>query len=1305
MAFFFSNEISDISSESLDYFKRPAAIIQVVTITFSVVCIIYYTLLVLNYWYINFTFPMTANVEDEETVFRRLLMLASRSETFNTLLSFNTCLVFSRCVMLMSRTAPDAAIFFNMIEEAKKPLLSFFLMCGVMLYGFTLSSFYLFAQSTSEFRKVEGAFLNILMMVMGSPNFDICVNGDIAMGMVFFFVFHVFNIVVLQLFLSTLIVGYDTAKGGVDDDMGAHADEYPLIRFLISCREWIKDSTSVISATAGSLRQVLFGSSSSGAIKINHEKIASLRDGRVSMPKVRMVVYEKKPQEAMETDAANTTIKDDVTLKVRKPRYRKGKMHYVVDTLKDDGPAKEAKVQEDFRLVKIIIQNLKTDSFRDPQKKEGAKYMDNPQAILEDLEKHLPVTLEFHGQVDFFTSQCVLFLTILTLLNFFVVWVARIPDTFEMVTMQTDVYETNTWYDFEPLTVVGMNDITYMEQVNSWLDASLVKAVFECTSTLSDYGTCREDTDVLYTRPEWTRAIQGFSGDNNEVIEEFGFNMSVSTPDALKGYSAAYIPWNYQANSVAQTTIQVLPLVKKWNVGVMSNNHVRMTLQFACYEENTDKRYKSGYRTKVGSVTYGVNCATSSCMKDILESGGTCLDKAGEPLDLSSFYGSDSGMEYKFAEDGTYKDLGGVSLGLGNTQEEARFFIQLLKEDNIMASAVSVVVETVTYNANYDLFTFSAAEFSLRETGQVNKNVNTVVFPLNIFSTGPNLGEWQLALSIVCLLYIITSMYFSIYFFYDFFIVQFAINSRLQQPMYMFPFEFFKDDWVNLVDSAYIIVNIVMLVYLSEYMFFQGHMKSDFSVWSWTRNEKDFDVDVGSYTVDEFSEFAHVAEVYSRFVSCAAVTTLFCTIRLTKFFNAVESLRLLVSTFITALIELLVMVTVLVFLMYGCTLLFYVQFAKENSNFATMLYSFIELFLFMVGQFDAYRELYEDFPVYFTCIFSIYQVGFFFIFSNVFVSVLVYQWGESRKDAQKSHENVQGHMRLMLCKNCLPRVHGAGDQKNKVKLDKEFWRESAALNWIDKVDDRGVIVVPPEDPKNADAVAVRDREEDTVKRANVTRKRFEQVFNMAHMEIASNLAKSSVDVTDPSSVDRGAGVGSGDGFPIDGGDDAGAAETQQQGGIQSNPVNEEKAKSIKLRVDRLMKKLNDKDNAEEVWLDALVTVLEDSDALQELQEFYMPPAMIRPKKTEDYGEFSKRRKRMGDRLHTFLLLLEEITKQKSYEFLKERAACKERVLKQQSLVLMEYLQNLNDQITKLDEEIADFEAKSSKMRQHVSPLL
>ena len=99
------------------------------------------------------------------------------------------------------------------------------------------------------------------------------------------------------------------------------------------------------------------------------------------------------------------------------------------------------------------------------------------------------------------------------------------------------------------------------------LDASLVKAVFECTSTLSDYGTCREDTDVLYTRPEWTRAIQGFSGDNNEVIEEFGFNMSVSTPDALKGYSGAYIPWNYQANSVAQTTIQVLPLVKKWNVG------------------------------------------------------------------------------------------------------------------------------------------------------------------------------------------------------------------------------------------------------------------------------------------------------------------------------------------------------------------------------------------------------------------------------------------------------------------------------------------------------------------------------------------------------------------------------------------------------------------------------------------------------------------------------------------------------------------------------------------------------------------
>ncbi|CAJ1345886.1 unnamed protein product [Effrenium voratum] len=97
--------------------------------------------------------------------------------------------------------------------------------------------------------------------------------------------------------------------------------------------------------------------------------------------------------------------------------------------------------------------------------------------------------------------------------------------------------------------------------------------------------------------------------------------------------------------------------------------------------------------------------------------------------------------------------------------------------------------------------------------------------------------------------------------------------------------------------------------------------------------------------------------------------------------------------------------------------------------------------------------------------------------------------------------------------------------------------------------------------------------------------------------------------------------------------------------------------------------------------------------------------MIQPKKAHEWQLFHQKKIRMERRLNSFLRWLQEEARVQHYQYVREMAVSKERVLKQQSLVLMDYLETLDKQIEKLQQEIQRLEKKNSSMRAHVSPLL
>jgi len=78
---------------------------------------------------------------------------------------------------------------------------------------------------------------------------------------------------------------------------------------------------------------------------------------------------------------------------------------------------------------------------------------------------------------------------------------------------------------------------------------------------------------------------------------------------------------------------------------------------------------------------------------------------------------------------------------------------------------------------------------------------------------------------------------------------------------------------------------------------------------------------------------------------------------------------------------------------------------------------------------------------------------------------------------------------------------------------------------------------------------------------------------------------------------------------------------------------------------------------------------------------------------------------MEKRLDFFLKWLQAETRTKYFQYLRECAYDRERALKQQGLVLHDYMEKLNQKISSVEVEIRTLEQKNNEMRTYVAPLL
>eukprot|EP00971_Amphidinium_carterae_P167110 3311431-Amphidinium_carterae.1 len=187
----------------------------------------------------------------------------------------------------------------------------------------------------------------------------------------------------------------------------------------------------------------------------------------------------------------------------------------------------------------------------------------------------------------------------------------------------------------------------------------------------------------------------------------------------------------------------------------------------------------------------------------------------------------------------------------------------------------------------------------------------------------------------------------------------------------MFIANFFQEDWWNFVDVVSVCLNISVIYTLLSFMLHEGSLNSSWHVNSWVATAYQFRPWVDHNDQDEFAQFSDAASSYDRFLELASINGMFILVRCMKYFGAVPQLRLIMQTLSSSLSELLNLSVILLILLFSFVLLFYVQYGAEILRMSTLHGAFVQLLLYMVGDFDIW-DLFSHDPIYFTVLLLIY---------------------------------------------------------------------------------------------------------------------------------------------------------------------------------------------------------------------------------------------------------------------------------------------------------------------------------------------
>lgn len=1267
--FFFRSQIEDISADYKQYFSEPMGYIHLGVVVLCAYVIVIYLTIIFSYAYLNFNLPM------EASEFADIAELSMNNQDLKVVIAVVTCLLFVQAVAECTNLVPQLRLLVDSMAVMSNHLVTFFVLLFLMILGFGLAGMFLMGFDLGQFRSADRSILTVVEMIRGKANYDVIVKADDRFGDSYYLSFQFFFLIFQQFLLTILMTGYLKERKRMAE---SEQVETPLRRIFRSIKSSLQHASANVRSRIISLQQIFFGAGQGTRNKtVDYDQVARLRDRRATQQRIRNIVYEKRPG----NDADDIDISEDVFLRAVDPFYPDGMMHYYVQGTAPEGVAQDYKVQG-FRLVGIFSKgNYDREKFRSQERLEQ-NYKKNPQEILKELSHPdcLPVRLEFQGKVRPWSCECIIVALLGFIFVIFVLQVTRVVDSYSLGHIHRIALLDNEWYEYHPTRIMDFRNMSLVPRsFSSWMKEAIFEGELGCVGTDESSKCAGESASAAnMVRENWQLYVHSTSSEDflklRSLPELAGLDMVNTHPDP-EGMVAGFVP---KSSSLKDVGVRL----RNWNVAVMPNNQMRMIMQTGCYREVKNERFNIDYPY---SLDHSVrNCASSDCMGHVIATGRTCYTFDGDPLNLREQTGAYSGLKYSYTENK------GIVIGLGSTPAEAKTVWDIVSQDQL--KPVAMTLEFVTYNGNMDMFSHARVKLELQPSGLLERNIEVVVFPLNVFNMGlTDFADQRTSTNrALFITYLIATLLFLCWVLRDL-LIQLQLTS-MEKPWYMFIPDYFMDDFWNTVDVACLVINAFVIDSIFRYILIDSSFSLKEGFGSWTLDYQLTDV-ISTSTTDSYEEFGRAADLYARFQTLSALNGLLLVLRFAKYFRCVSSLRLVLATLAAAVSELVSIAAALLIVLVAVVILLHTRFGLLFERYATLEDSSRSIFLFLTGYFDT-DDLFHMSPLFFLFVTVIFQITILLIL-NLFVSAIIYRWKDTRRDAEEF--SITGFFSVI--KDNLNFLKGskaaarAQEDRSLTRLDAKFWKKMGVLPLLDRLDETGKIL-PDEPSGKLEEEEQREEEASEGESSAVDQKRFVTVFKKAHMEIASQMTR---DISEEAEAAQDLDL------------DYRVLHrweledmSQEKLGIIEDP---QMPSTMDYISNKMNQELDQARPAEEIWLDALITVLEEANALEKLQKLFLPMPMIQPKKVHEWSLFKHKKIRMERRLNSFLRWLQEEARVQHYQFVREMAVSKERVLKQQSLVLSDYLQTLDEQIQTLQQEMESLETRNSLIRAKVSPLL
>ncbi|CAD7940277.1 unnamed protein product, partial [Amoebophrya sp. A120] len=863
--FFVIDEYSNFADGPVKYLKKPLSWLAIISLGFTAITIIFYLVLVLSHDFAALTLPL-AHLEDNRVItdewikqIKSLQFLSERAEAVAGVASVNICFLFLRLLTLMSAVSPNLGLVLQSLGQGQASLACFFFLFLLLFCGFALSGYLQFGGSVEMFSTWYKAFLTCLRMTMGDFDFkELRSSAQTPVIAIAWFVIFmaIFALVLINMFLSIIVSSYNKQVKFLNEEIELHGEIDSLKIFFKNAVAYIGQYLQFFERLK---MMATLNASTSGSKKLNFELIGKLRAQK------KAEIYPGSMH-----CLAITSLFTLFFIAITRICRITDAFAYRLSTMTDLERA-QWYTQPDETVEASMKRTFASSGVRtmaDVEHWAKAAIIDNMYHCVTSSNEGSPLSsCRAESAFNDDNAGGEISHDILATSN------ARHPRT----------REHKNWALYNGQRV-GYN----LEDLHQYFTpASLESAA---GATLKRTPGLAEQTVVDALR--------------QENVMSLGYFFDV-TLDEQRSEVAGTL---YANTSIALH--EFTPRLRQWNLGSFTtDNFVRLIIEPSCYKPNPAVRWQQGYPYVFDSDETELDGCVDFLSPSLAgASAGTATASVNGVttvmgMGVHNVTGADTGTQYVLAKSTDDLDTTdpkrqlptqGYVVGLGKTRLEAERVLRMLQDDGLFSTqSRKFSFDWVLYNANYDLFSYNTAVFSLQASGKIDTHLSSTSFPVAHLFSG---GTTEALLSdrnvnfVLMLLYVVLVIWVTFGVMITELLLQKEISEELGRPFYGFLIDFFQEDSYQYVSAISAIANIAVIVSWMQFVHSPIHEKILNKPAEQRADRVSRESIVEWKDQQTLNLFAEAASQWGTFVAWSAINSFLLALRILKYFGEITAI-------------------------------------------------------------------------------------------------------------------------------------------------------------------------------------------------------------------------------------------------------------------------------------------------------------------------------------------------------------------------------------------------------------------------------